>query len=202
MDTPAGMHTGDREVARRVTGSWWWFLITGIAWLLISVIVLRFDVVSISSVGTLLGIVLLFAGVNEFMLLMIRDFGWKWLHGLLGVIFVIGGVWAIIHPIGAFYELASILGLLLILKGSMDVVGSVMQKDVSDLWWLGLIVGVLELLLGFWASQQFFAPRAILILVWVGFAALFRGISEIVIAFELRRANKELDRGVPVPPAP
>ncbi len=69
-----------------------------------------------------------------------------------------------------------------------------MQKDVSELWWLGLIVGVLELLLGFWASQQFFAPRAILIVTWVGFAALFRGISEIVIAFELRRANKTFNR--------
>jgi uncharacterized membrane protein HdeD (DUF308 family) len=202
MDTPAGVRSGDREVGRDVAGSWWWFLITGVAWLLISVIVLRFDLVSIASVGTLLGVVLLMAGVNEFMLLWIRDIGWKWLHGVLGALFLVGGVWAFIHPIGAFYELASILGILLILKGSMDIVGSVMQKDVNDLWWLGLIVGILEVLLGFWASQQFFAPRAILILVWVGFAALFRGISEIVIAFELRRVKNELDRGVAVPPAP
>ena len=49
-------------------------------------------------------------------------------------------------------------------------------------------------LLGFWASQQFFAPRAILILVWVGFFAIFRGVSEIVLAFEMRHAHKELGR--------
>jgi uncharacterized membrane protein HdeD (DUF308 family) len=183
---------------------WWLFLITGVAWLLISVIVLRFDVTSIASVGALLGVVLIIAGVNEFMVLGLRGVGWKWAHGLLGALFVLGGIWAFVHPIGAFYELASILGFLLILKGSMDAIGSVMQRDVSELWWLGLIVGILELLLGFWASQQFFAPRAILILTWVGFAALFRGISEIVLAFELGRAHRALthDRGAAATPVP
>jgi uncharacterized membrane protein HdeD (DUF308 family) len=183
-----------RAVTREASGMWWLFLITGIAWLLISVIVLRFNATSIASVGALLGVVLLVAGVNELVVLGVRDVRWKLLHGLLGVLFIVGGIWAFVHPIGAFYELASILGFLLILKGSMDAIGSVMQKDVSELWWLGLIVGVLELLLGFWASQQLFAPRAILILTWVGFAAMFRGIGEIVIAFELRRANKTLSR--------
>ena len=52
-----------------------------------------------------------------------------------------------------------------------------------------MAVGILEILLGFWASQQYYAPRATLILVWVGFMALFRGIGEIVFAFELRRAE-------------
>jgi uncharacterized membrane protein HdeD (DUF308 family) len=193
METPAGM--GMREGAREVTGSWWLFLLTGIAWLLVSVIVLRFNVTSIASVGALLGVILIVAGANEFMIMALRDMGWRWLHGLLGVLFIAGGIWAFVHPIGAFYELASILGFLLILKGTLDVVGSVIQKEVSELWWLSLIVGILELLLGFWASQQMFAPRALLILTWVGFAALFRGIGEIVLAFEMRRANKALSMG-------
>ncbi len=181
-----------RGAARATAGLWWLFLLTGIAWLLVSVIVLRFNITSVSSVGILLGVILIMAGVNEFIALGLREMGWKWLHGILGVLFVAGGIWAFAHPIGAFYELASILGFLLILKGSMDVVGSVIQKEVSELWWLGLLVGLFELLLGFWASQQYFAPRAILILTWVGFAALFRGVGEIVIAFELRRAKKDL----------
>ena len=104
------------------------------------------------------------AGANEFMVMALREMGWKWLHGILGVIFIVGGIWAFVHPIGAFYELAAILGFLLIFKGTMDIIGSVIQREVSDLWWLGLIVGVLELFLGFWASQQYFAPKATLIL--------------------------------------
>ena len=190
------MDRSARTGLQRATGMWWLFLLTGILWILISVVVLRFDVTSVSAVGALLGALLILAGVNEFMIMSVRDAGWKWLHAVLGVLFIAGGIWAFVHPIGAFYELASILGFLLVLKGTMDVVASVMQKAVSDLWWLGLIMGILELLLGFWASQQFFAPRAILILVWVGFAAMFRGIGEIVVAFELRGANKRLSDGM------
>jgi hypothetical protein len=48
--------------------------------------------------------------------------------------------------------------------------------------------------LGFWASQQFFAPRALLIITWVGFSALLRGVGEIVLAFEVRRIGRDLSR--------
>jgi uncharacterized membrane protein HdeD (DUF308 family) len=191
------MESSRTEVARAVTGAWWMFLATGVLWLLISLIVLRFDVTSIATVGALLGVILLVAGANEFLVLSVRDVPWKWLHAILGALFVVGGIWAFIHPIGAFWELASILGFLLLLKGSMDIVGSVMTRDVNEMWWLGLAVGILEVLLAFWVSQQFFAPRAALIIVWVGFGCLFRGISEIVMAFELRRASRHL----PAPPA-
>src|SRR5439155_5827322 len=134
--------TSARTAARAAAGLWWLFLLTGVAWLLVSVIVLRFDISSVSSVGILLGVILIMGGVNEFLVLGMRDMSWRWLHGILGVLFVGGGVWAFVHPIGAFYELASILGFLLILKGAMDVVGSVIQKQVSELWWLGLLIGV------------------------------------------------------------
>jgi uncharacterized membrane protein HdeD (DUF308 family) len=52
-----------------------------------------------------------------------------------------------------------------------------------------MLAGILEILLGFWAAQQYLPVQGALLLIWVGFFALFRGISEIVIAFELRRAQ-------------
>ena len=170
---------------------WWLFLVTGVAWLLISLIVLRFNITSITTVGALLGVILIMAGANEFALMGARP-AWRWLHAILGVLFIGGGVWAFIHPADAFYELAAILGFLLLLKGALDISVAVMTKELNDLWWLGLIVGVVEILLAFWVSQQFFAPRAALILLWVGFAAMFRGFTEIFLAFEIRRASKEL----------
>jgi uncharacterized membrane protein HdeD (DUF308 family) len=170
-------------------GTWWFFLVTGALWLLVAVTVLRFDLTSVASVGVLLGSVLLLAGVNEFMTMSMRGAGWTWLHAAMGALFVLGGIWAFVHPIGAFYELASVLGFVLVLKGGMDIAIAAATKDLNDLWWLGLIVGLLEVLLAFWFSQQMFTPRAILIITWVGFAALFRGVGEIVLAFELRRVR-------------
>jgi len=55
-----------------ITGVWWLFLITGIAWLIIALIVLRFDTTSIATVGALLGIVFLVAGLNEWMIAIVR----------------------------------------------------------------------------------------------------------------------------------
>jgi hypothetical protein len=66
----------------------------------------------------------------------------------------------------------------------------VVTKDINSAWWLGLVAGILEIFLGFWASQQFLSVRGALLLVWVGLFAVFRGISEIVIAFELRHAQR------------
>jgi hypothetical protein len=172
-----------------ITGVWWLFLITGIAWLVIALIVLRFNIESITTVGVLLGALFILAGLNEFMIAVVRR-AWKWAHVALGALFVIGAILAFAHPRHAFWTLASILGILLVLKGSLDIIASTATKDVNELWGLGLLVGILEVLLGFWASQQFFPARAALILIWVGFLALFRGISEIVLAFQIRQLHQ------------
>jgi len=173
----------------RMAGPWWLFLITGIAWLIISVMVLRFTPASINTVGILLGVLFLLAGFNEFMIGGVGH-SWRWAHILLGIFFIIGAIWAFARPFNAFWSLASVLGLLLIFKGTLDIISAIVTKDVNPSWWLGLVAGILELILGFWASQQAFPARGALLLLWVGFFALFRGISEIVIAFEVRHHQR------------
>jgi uncharacterized membrane protein HdeD (DUF308 family) len=176
-------------VAEEWTAGWWWFLVTGIIWLLTSLIMFRFNVTSVAAVGILLGVVFLMAGANEFATAWSRR-AWRWAHAALGILFVIGGFWCFVRPIGGAVELASILGFLLLFKGSMDLIVSFMSKELNELWWLGVIVGGFEILLAFWASQTFIAARLSLIVLWVGFGALFRGIGEIVLAFELRSARR------------
>ena len=106
--------------------------------------------------------------------------------------FVLGALWAFIQPEEAFWALASVLGFLLIFKGSIDIIEAVMTKEFNSLWGLGLAAGIIEVLLGFWASQQYYPARAALIIIWVGFMALFRGIGEIVLAFRIRSEHKRL----------
>jgi uncharacterized membrane protein HdeD (DUF308 family) len=165
---------------------WWVFLVTGIIWLWASIVVLRFDNRSITAVGVILGVVFLGAAANE---AMIAGFslGWRWLHWLLAGIFLLGALWAFIRPEDAFWALASVLGFVLVIKGTADIAEAVTTKPVNDLWWVQLVVGILEVLLAFWVSQQFYPARADLLILWVGFAALFRGVTEIALAFRLRK---------------
>jgi len=184
-----------RDGLVQVAGLWWVFLVTGIAWLVISLLVLRFNETSVDTVGLILGLVFLGAAINEFVLFGLVRSGWRVFHLVLALVFVAGSIYCFVSPQDAFWELASVLGLLLILMGSFQIVAAILSRESSEVWWLGLVVGIIELLLGFWASQQFYPARAALILLWVGFFALFRGITEIVTAFSIRSAGRQLSSG-------
>lgn len=184
------------DIRREATGfakNWWLFLITGVAWLMIGVLVLRFNVTSVATVGILLGVMFLGAAINEFLASTTVSGGWKFVHIALGVLFVLGSLWGFFRPIDTAFALASVLGFLLVLMGSMHVIGAVLSREGNPLWWLGLTVGLLEILLAMWVSQQYYDARITLILIWVGFMAIFRGIAEIVMAFELHHAKKSLE---------
>ena len=194
--------TGDRgepmeaEIRREATGfakNWWLFLITGLAWLMIAIIVLRFDTASLATVGVLIGVMFLGAAMNEFLASATVSGGWKFVHLALGALFVLGALWGFIRPVNTFFALASILGFLLVLMGTTSVVGAMLSRESNPLWWLGLTVGVLEILLAIWVSQRYYPARAALILIWVGIMAMFKGFSELFLAFELHHAKKRLE---------
>lgn len=186
---PSAARGGPRARAETIlaqlAGPWWLFLITGIAWLVIALIVLRFRLTSVAAVGVLMGVVFLGAGLAELVIASVRA-RWRWAHVLLSIVFLFAACWSFASPFSAFWALAMVFGLLLILRGSLDLVTSISARDIYPSWWLGMITGVLEILLGFWVSQQEYPARAVLLLIWVGFFALFRGFSDILLAFEVR----------------
>ena len=87
-----------REVAEEAARYWWLFLATGIAWLVVSLVILRFDIGSVATVAVLFGTVAIFAGVDEFAAIAVATPGWKVIHGILGVIFVVVGIVASSAP--------------------------------------------------------------------------------------------------------
>jgi uncharacterized membrane protein HdeD (DUF308 family) len=167
---------------------WWLLLLTGIAWLIITVVVLRFSIASAATIGLLVGAVFLAAMAGEFLLASVRP-NWGWAHALLGLLFLGGAIWAFIDPFGTFWSLAAVIGLLLFLQGAFVLITSIESRTINSVWWLGMISGILEIIIGFWASQQAQPARALLLIIWVGLFAMFRGITDIVLAFELKSAQ-------------
>jgi uncharacterized membrane protein HdeD (DUF308 family) len=197
------MDLDERMYVQDTARHWWVFLLGGIAWLIISWVVLRANYTSVVAVGVLLGVVFLFAGINEIGMAGISAGGWKVWHVIMAVIFLLGALWGFFEPVNTFFALASVLGLILILYGGFEIIQAVTSRGVNPLWWLGLLTGILLILLAFWVSgsdhayRVNLARRAYLILFWVGFMALFRGITQIVLAFGLRHAGKEVAAGAP-----
>ena len=172
----------------RSSSRWWLLLVTGIGWILISVVVLDADLDSVATIGFVVGGFLIAAGVMEFVLIGEAE-GWKWLHAVLGVLFVAGGIVAFTEPFQTFAVLAMLLGFFLVLKGMADFIIALASRHEADLWWLMLIVGVVEVLLGFWASG-YPGRSASLLMLWVGFGALSRGVMQLILAFDVRKLHK------------
>jgi uncharacterized membrane protein HdeD (DUF308 family) len=104
---------------------------------------------------------------------------------------VVIGIWALWNPYDTFATLAALVGFFLLIKGIFDISVAFMTKDEFDLWWLQLILGLLEILLAFWVAGDFRAS-AILLVVYVGIVALSRGITEIFVAFKLHGLRRRL----------
>jgi uncharacterized membrane protein HdeD (DUF308 family) len=189
------MFTRERMVVREAARYWWVFLLLGLAWFLIAWLVLRLNTTSIATVGVLLGVVFLFAAINDLGVAAVASGGWKVWYYVMAAIFFLGALYGFFRPVNTFFALASVLGLILILYGTFEIIQGVASREVNPYWWLNLVTGILLILLAFWVSGSdrvyALAQRTYLILFWVGFLALFRGIEQIVLAFAVHRAGRD-----------
>jgi len=167
---------------------WWLMLITGIAWILVSVILLRFDYTSVSAISILFGFVALFAGAAEIGVLFLAAGWWKLLHAVLALIFIVAGIVAFIHPGNTFVALAAVFSFFLIFAGTFDIVIAISTRHEIEVWWLQLVGGIIELVLGFWAAG-YYGRSAVLLIAWVAAFAIIRGVRDIVLAFRVREVQ-------------
>ncbi len=181
--------TISRSDLAAATSLWWVFLVTGISWLAASIFVLQFDTTSITLISVLAGVVFVFGGLSELIAAAVIS-GWRWLRVGLGVIFVAAGIFAFANPERTFVVLAALIAWILLIRGVFDLVAALMDTDIP-FWWFQLIAGIAQILVGFWAVG-WTERQAVLLIVWVGFSALARGIVEIVFAFQLRQVHRKL----------
>ena len=174
-----------RRTLGEILPPWWLLLITGIGWILVSVILLRFDYTSVSAISILFGVVALFAGAAEIGATFMANGWWKLLNIILAIVFIAAGVVAFIHPGDTFLALAAVFSFFLIFAGTFDIIISFSIRHEIDVWWLQLIGGIIELALGFWAAG-YYGRSATLLVAWVAAFTIIRGVRDIVLAFRVR----------------
>jgi uncharacterized membrane protein HdeD (DUF308 family) len=164
---------------------WWLLLLTGIGWILVGLILLRFNYTSVHAISLLFGIVAIAAGVLEIGVIFIVRGWWKLLNAVLALAFIAAGVVALIHPGNTFQALAAVFSFFLIFAGTFDIIQSIAARKEIDIWWLQLIGGIIELFLGFWAAG-YYGRSAVLLIAWVAAFTLIRGVRDLVLAFRVR----------------
>jgi uncharacterized membrane protein HdeD (DUF308 family) len=165
---------------------WWLWIVFGVAWTIVGLVILQFDDASVTTVGIIVGIMFLTTGFQQFMIGGLVESG-SWLFYLFGALFTIAGVVALISPGNTFAALADVLGFLFLIVGAFWIIQAFASREANELWWLSLVAGILMVILAFWTAGQFFIERAYVLLVFAGIWALMQGVTDIIRAFQIRK---------------
>jgi uncharacterized membrane protein HdeD (DUF308 family) len=190
-DSASVQATGAQQRAMKLAKWWWAWLVAGVLWILASLVILQFRQASVTLVGVIVGIMFVVAGVQEFVVAAVTS-GLKWPRVALGVLLIIGGIYALFNPVGTFLALADALGFLFALVGIFWIVEAFATLVFNEFWGLELVAGCIMLTLGFLASGQFFATDAFALLVGAGIWALLHGIGDIIRAFVIKNMIKNM----------
>jgi uncharacterized membrane protein HdeD (DUF308 family) len=185
-----GLRAHLAEDISAATKYWWVLLITGAAWIALSLAILQFDMTSVWSIAILTGVVLCLAAATEFMVTYLAP-SWKWAHALLGVLFLVGGITAFVWPGSTFVTLSRLVAWYLLFLGTFEIIESLAYR--GSLWGLRLVTGIASIAIAFWAAPSFQRSATFLVL-WVGIGALMRGISQIFLAFQWREVHEGASR--------
>jgi uncharacterized membrane protein HdeD (DUF308 family) len=152
-------------------------------------VILQFDQASITTVGIIVGLMFLATSLQQFAIAGLVDRG-RWLFLTFGVLFAIAGVIALISPENTFAALADVLGFLFFIVGVFWIIQAFTGRETNELWWLGLVSGILMVILAFWTGGQFFIEKGYVLLVFAGIWALMQGVTDIVRAFQIRKLGE------------
>ena len=189
--TDAAMTDAERrQLVSEVGRYWWMFLAFGVLWVLFGMVVLSYRVGSLLALAVLAGVVFILSGVRELAAAReARD--WRWLYVVSGILSIAAGVIAFIWPGITLFVLSILLSWFLIVMGIIHVVGALAGPKRSW-WWMTLLLGIAEFLLGAWAAG--YPGRSLLVFVnLVGFYAIIHGFTDIFGAFALRAVVRELE---------
>ena len=173
----------EKSVEEAVVALWWLPIITGTLWILFSLLMFRFDYASVTAISILFGVVCIAGAVEELISIPLSHGWWRAGRIALALLFAVIGIVAFVHPGDTFNALAAVFAFFLLLRGMFTIVLAITR--FFEPMWLGLLAGIVQIGLAFWAAGDF-GHKTVLLLVWVGLSALVHGVVQIILAFNLR----------------
>lgn len=175
----------------QLAGVWWMWIVFGILWTVAALVILQENDpgVAKSTVGYIVGVMFLVTALQNLVIASLIDGGVKWLFGIFGVVFIAAGIIALANPQDTFRAIADVLGFLFLIVGVFWIIEAFAMREGNDLWWMGLVAGILMVVLAFITSGQLFWEKQQLLLLFAGIWALMAGITDFVRAWQIKQLN-------------
>ncbi len=170
---------------KRVTG-------LAIAWAVIliicGIISLALPVFAGISMAIVLSILIIIAGIVHLTTGPISgSFGGYLWRTLIGIVYIIGGVWMFIHPVLGLISFTFVLGIIFLIEGIFAIISFFPARKTTGSTWL-LFDGVITLLLALLILAHWPSSAAWAIATIVGVNLLISGITRLMALLALRRA--------------
>ena len=172
-------------IAKKTNSLWWLLVVVGVAWIVVGFIVLRFDNSTVDVISVVFGVMVLLAAGGELFKAAITPGGWRVWHIIFAVLLLIGAIIIFVNPGSTFVSLALVTGFYFVFAGIFDIISSLFSTGTPG-WWLPLLSGIAEVVLGFLASSSF-SSSVVVLVTYVSVVTIFRGVSEIAAGFGIRR---------------
>jgi uncharacterized membrane protein HdeD (DUF308 family) len=172
----------NEQVFGELKKNWAWMLSLGILMMILGTIGLGMTVLFNEIIVMYFGFLLLF-GSGVQLLQAFRAEAWKgrFLHVLIALVYIVGGVIAVTDPVIAGMTLALLIAWILIVIGALRLVMA-LQIRGTDGWLWALLGGVLSVALGIMIINEWPQSGLWVIGLFVAIEMLFAGWSQVMIA--------------------
>jgi uncharacterized membrane protein HdeD (DUF308 family) len=170
---------------------WSTVLFVGVVTIVLGIVVLVWPQETLVVLAVLFGIQLVLFGLFRLIHAFSDDAsGSRGLLGFVGILGMIAGIVILRHPFESVAVLATILGVVWIVMGAIDVVGALADSTIGHRWMQG-IAGLLSVAAGIIVVA--WPEPTITVIAWIGglYLVIF-GIFVSAGAFSLRSVNKDL----------
>ena len=111
-----------------------------------------------------------------------------WISLLLGILYIIAGVWVFQTPLASYVSLSIIFSIFIFVSGISQIIFSISNKNDIDGWGWYLAGGILDLIIGILLISHPLMTMTILPF-YVGFWLLFQGFLVIGLSFQFKSAD-------------
>ena len=175
------------SVYQELKSYWWLLLVSGIVSILIGAALLFWPGKTLTVVGFLIGIWMLFFGI---MLFLIALFGGeadsRWLLALVGVTGIVLGIVVMRNPSETIGIIVLIAAIFWIITGLVDVFRGIGDGDMENRGWV-IVGGVIAVLAG--AVVLLWPAASVLVLAIIaGIYFIVDGIMQIIAGFQVKSA--------------
>jgi uncharacterized membrane protein HdeD (DUF308 family) len=183
--------------------AWKLLLLRGVMGVLFGILALAWPIETVIALAVLWGIWALVDGFGLFAAAFRPEgtTGQRVLAGVMAVIAVLAGLYAIVHPGSAAVALTWVIGIWLLVRGIFELVGAFAVGVTGSARWMSVLSAVVDFLLG--GILVAHPGKSAVGITWLlGLIALLWGIVLIVLAFVVRSQVHDLaDDGATPSPA-